>query len=163
MYSYITEELPALVAQTFPADLDRQGIFGHSMGGHGALTIALKNPDNYRSVSAFAPIAAPIHCPWGRKALTNYLGDDEGHWSEYDATELVKLRHDDREILIDQGEDDQFLAEQLYPHLFQNACATVGQPLTLRRHAGYDHGYYFIATFMGEHIAHHAATLNARN
>jgi S-formylglutathione hydrolase len=159
MYSYVTRELPRIIAEHFPADLTRQGIFGHSMGGHGALTIALKHPGVYRSVSAFAPIAAPTQCPWGQKAFSNYLGADRSAWRNYDATELVQSCHDGRHILIDQGEADQFLERELHPHLLEAACKEVGQPLTLRRHAGYDHGYYFISTFMADHIQHHASIL----
>ena len=129
------------------------------MGGHGALTIALKNRDRYRSVSAFAPICAPTRCPWGEKAFRGYLGDDPGPWRDYDATCLVESTSFDGEILIDQGTDDQFLAEQLHPHLFSEACADAGQRLDLRMQQGYDHGYYFIQSFMGEHIAHHGAAL----
>jgi S-formylglutathione hydrolase len=161
MYSYITEELNALVGGHFPVDRDRTGVFGHSMGGHGALTIALKNPDRFRSVSAFAPICAPQACPWGEKAFSNYLGDDRASWAAYDATSLIQSGCRTSAILIDQGEDDQFLDGQLKPHLFEAACEAADQPLTLRRHAGYDHSYYFIASFMADHIAHHAALLDA--
>ena len=161
MYTYVTAELPALIAAEFPARAGPAGIFGHSMGGHGALTIALKNPGTYRSVSAFAPIVAPTQCPWGEKAFTGYLGPDREAWRNYDATELVADSGFEGTILIDQGEDDQFLAEQLKPELFEAACAAVGQPLTLRRQPGYDHSYYFIATFIADHIAHHAAALAA--
>ena len=162
MYSYVTAELPALVEENFPARADARGIFGHSMGGHGALTIALKNPDRYRSVSAFAPIAAPTRAPWGKKAFSGYLGPGE-EWHGHDASELVGERPfpDGRPILVDQGTADQFLEEQLYPEVFQAACAEVGQPLTLRWCEGYDHGYYFISTFMEDHIGHHAEALNA--
>ncbi|HET7480121.1 MAG TPA: S-formylglutathione hydrolase [Rubrobacteraceae bacterium] len=164
MYSYVTEELPRIIEANFSASSEVRGIFGHSMGGHGALTIALKNPDRYRSVSAFAPIAAPTRAPWGEKAFSGYLGtEDKEKWREHDASELVRERPfpDGREILVDQGTGDQFLEEQLYPEVFENACADAGQPLTLRRHEGYDHGYYFISTFMEDHIRHHAKTLNA--
>ncbi|HWU56183.1 MAG TPA: alpha/beta hydrolase-fold protein, partial [Rhizomicrobium sp.] len=133
----------------------RQGIFGHSMGGHGALVTALRKPERYRSLSAFAPICAPSQCPWGVKAFTGYLGTDKGAWAEYDATELVQRRPFPGEILIDQGLDDKFLAEQLHPHLFEAAAGAAGQKLTLRRHAGYDHGYFFIQTFMDDHLRHH--------
>jgi S-formylglutathione hydrolase len=160
MGSYITQELRELVLAKFPARSDRVGLFGHSMGGHGALTLALKNPGLYQSVSAFAPIAAPMQCPWGVKAFSGYLGDDQAAWAQHDATELVKAGARLPNLLIDQGLGDKFLAEQLHPHLFEEACAQAGQPLTLRRHAGYDHGYYFISTFMGDHIAHHAQALN---
>jgi len=161
MYSHVTRELPAIVASNFPADIARQGIFGHSMGGHGALVCALRNPDIYRSVSAFAPICAPTQCPWGRKAFGGYLGDDSQPWSSYDATALVRERPFGGRILVDQGLADKFLAEQLYPEAFEEACATSGQSLTLRRHGGYDHGYFFIATFVEDHLRHHALTLCA--
>ena len=161
MASYVTRELRALVLQHFPARDDRVGLFGHSMGGHGALTLALNNPGLYQSVSAFAPIAAPMQCPWGLKALRGYLGDDPKAWARHDATELVKAGARLPPLLIDQGLADTFLAEQLHPELFEAACLAAGQPLTLRRHAGYDHGYYFIATFMADHIAHHARRLLA--
>ena len=163
MYTYVTRELPNLIADNFPANGDRAGIFGHSMGGHGALTLALKNPGRYRSVSAFAPICAPARCPWGEKAFSNYLGGDRESWLQHDASELVRERSfaDGREILIDQGTADQFLDEQLYPDAFEKACAGSGQPLSLRSHEDYDHSYYFISTFMEDHIRHHAATLNA--
>ena len=159
METYITQELPALVEEHFDADTKRCGIFGHSMGGHGALTLALRHAGLYQSVSAFAPIAAPSSCPWGVKAFTGYLGPDRAGWREHDATELVKAGARAPHLLIDQGLADQFLAEQLHPELFEAACSAAGQPLTLRRHEGYDHGYYFIASFMAEHIAHHAAAL----
>lgn len=162
MYSYVTRELPAVLAAHFAVDLERQGLFGHSMGGHGALVLALRNPAQYRSLSAFAPIAAPSRCPWGQKALTAYLGTERSAWSDYDASELVArgARHDG-EILIDQGLADKFLAEQLHPDIFETACKAAGQPLTLRRHAGYDHGYYFISTFIEDHLRHHAERLGA--
>jgi S-formylglutathione hydrolase len=161
MGSYVTQELRALVLQHFPTRADRVGLFGHSMGGHGALMLALKHPGLYQSVSALAPIAAPTQCPWGHKAFSGYLGDDREAWARHDATELVKGGARVPPLLVDQGLADKFLAEQLHPHLFEAACQAAGQPLTLRRHEGYDHGYYFIATFMADHIAHHAATLNA--
>lgn len=161
MYSYITRELPALIAENFPVKSDATGIFGHSMGGHGALTIALKNPDQYKSVSAFAPICAPSQCPWGEKALGNYLGQDRAGWADYDATELVQRRATDQHILIDQGADDQFLEQELHPHLFEQACKSSGQELTLRHHEGYDHSYYFIQTFMADHLTHHAKILGS--
>ena len=162
MYSYVTEELPALIESNFPARPDSRGIFGHSMGGHGALTIALKHPDRYRSVSAFAPISAPTRAPWGKKAFSNYLGPHEESWRKHDASELVLNNPfpDGRTILVDQGMGDQFLDEQLYPGVLQEACARAGQPLTLRRHEGYNHGYYFISTFVNDHLRHHAAALN---
>ena len=161
MGSYVAQELRQLVLSKFAARADRVGIFGHSMGGHGALTLALKNPGLYQSVSAFAPIAAPMRCPWGTKAFSGYLGDDTKAWARHDATELVKAGARVPPLLIDQGLADKFLAEQLHPHLFQAACIDAGQPLTLRMHEGFDHGYYFIATFMADHIAHHAKYLNA--
>jgi S-formylglutathione hydrolase len=164
MYSYVTEELPALVAANFPADLQRQGIFGHSMGGHGALTIGLKNRDRYLSISAFAPIAAPSACPWGQKAFTGYLGTDRAGWREYDATLLMLEVKDAKRgprILIDQGLADQFLERELHPQRFEEACARAGYPLTLRWHEGYDHGYYFISTFIDDHLRHHAQVLRA--
>jgi S-formylglutathione hydrolase len=162
MYSYVTQELPALIEADFAIDPQRLGIFGHSMGGHGALVVALKNPERYRSVSAFAPIAAPKTCPWGEKAFTGYLGADKGQWSGYDATELVAQVQDAARrpaILIDQGTSDQFLEEQLHPHRFEAAAKKVGYPVTLRHQTGYDHGYYFISTFMEDHLRHHARTL----
>ncbi|CAN5515401.1 S-formylglutathione hydrolase [soil metagenome] len=161
MGSYVTRELRALVLEHFEAREDRIGLFGHSMGGHGALTLALNHPGLYQSVSAFAPIAAPMQCPWGLKAFSGYLGSDRKAWARHDATELIKSGARLPPLLIDQGLADKFLAEQLHPELFEAACAAAGQQLTLRRHEGYDHGYYFIATFMADHIAHHAATLNA--
>ena len=160
MGSYVAQELRQLVRSKFAARADRVGIFGHSMGGHGALTLALKNPGLYQSVSAFAPIAAPMRCPWGTKAFSGYLGDDTKAWARHDATELVKAGARVPPLLIDQGLADKFLAEQLHPHLFEAACIEAGQALTLRRHEGFDHGYYFIATFMADHIAHHAKYLN---
>jgi len=159
MYSYVVDELPLLVAEQFPVDPERAGIFGHSMGGHGALTIALRNPGQYRSVSAFAPIVAPTQVPWGHKALPRFLGDDREAWKQYDACELVGRGRFPGTILIDQGTDDSFLDEQLRPELFEQACRSAGQPLTLRRHAGYDHGYYFIQTFVEDHLRHHAEAL----
>jgi S-formylglutathione hydrolase len=163
MYSYVRDELRETVLANLPVDGDRLGIFGHSMGGHGALMMALRNPDIYRSVSAFAPIAAPSLCPWGEKAFGGYLGQDRAAWKAYDASELVaSTTHKFAEgILIDQGLSDQFLSEQLYPDVFEAACLAAGQPLTLRRHVGYDHGYYFISTFIEDHIAHHAKVLLA--
>ncbi|TXL76285.1 S-formylglutathione hydrolase [Vineibacter terrae] len=161
MHAYVTQELPALVTQHLPARRDRLGIFGHSMGGHGALVAALRHAGLYRSVSAFAPIAAPSRCPWGEKAFSRYLGSDRGAWAAWDATALVEAGGRCPPILIDQGMDDQFLEQQLHPHLFEAACRKTGQPLVLRRHDGYDHGYYFISTFMADHIGHHAAALNA--
>lgn len=159
MYTYVVEELPALIESHFPADSQRQGICGHSMGGHGALVCALRNPDRYRSVSAFAPIAAPSRCPWGEKAFRAYLGDDRSLWHSYDASELVQTQPFPQTILIDQGLADPFLNNQLLPEAFEQACLHRQQPLNLRRHPGYDHGYFFIATFIGDHIRHHAAAL----
>jgi S-formylglutathione hydrolase len=159
MESYVTGELPAVLAQHFPARPGAMGVFGHSMGGHGALTLALRHPGLYRSVSAFAPIAAPMHGPWGVKAFTGYLGADRSAWAAHDATALVESGARCPPLLIDQGEADKFLAEQLLPHRFEAACRNAGQPLTLRRHAGYDHGYFFIASFVEDHLRHHAAAL----
>ncbi|MBD1835634.1 S-formylglutathione hydrolase [Cyanobacteria bacterium FACHB-472] len=159
MYSYVVRELPALIADNFPVQPENMGIFGHSMGGHGALVCALRNPDIYKSVSAFAPIAAPMRCPWGQKAFSNYLGADQESWRDYDASELVLSAKFNRPILIDQGTADQFLAEQLLPEAFEKACAEAGQPLTLRYQEGYNHSYYFIATFIEDHIRHHAIAL----
>jgi S-formylglutathione hydrolase len=164
MYSYVTEELPALINADFPADRTRQGIFGHSMGGHGALTIALRNPDRYRSISAFAPIAAPSRVPWGKKAFTGYLGADESLWGAYDATTLMRQVTDAKQrpkILIDQGGSDQFLETQLQPQLLEEAAREVGYPLKLRYQPGFDHGYYFISTFIKDHLQHHAKALLA--
>jgi S-formylglutathione hydrolase len=161
MYSYVTRELPALIGEKFPADPSRQGIFGHSMGGHGALVCALRNPGQYRSLSALAPVAAPMRCPWGKKAFKGYLGDDHVAWQEYDASELVKRARFAGPILVDQGLADKFLADQLYPEIFEAACREARQPLTLRRQEGYDHGYFFISTFMEDHLRHHAEQLKA--
>jgi S-formylglutathione hydrolase len=160
MYSYILE-LRELVLATLPADPARCGIFGHSMGGHGALVLALRNPTLFRSVSAFAPIAAPIQSPWGKKAFTGYLGSDQDRWRDYDASVLMASAQQPfpKGILIDQGDADQFLAEQLYPNTFAAACERAGQPLELRRHAGYDHGYYFISTFIADHLRFHRRQL----
>jgi S-formylglutathione hydrolase len=160
MYSYVTQELPAVINAHFPARPERQSIFGHSMGGHGALVCALRNPAQYVSVSAFAPIAAPMRCPWGQKAFTNYLGPAREAWRAYDACELVRRQKRDGTILIDQGLADKFLAEQLYPDVFAGACRESGQALNLRRQDGYDHGYYFISSFIEDHLRHHAAALN---
>ncbi|QDZ07369.1 S-formylglutathione hydrolase [Sphingomonas panacisoli] len=159
MRSYIEDELPALVAAEFPADMARQGITGHSMGGHGALTIGLRNPDRFRSVSAFAPIVSPLHCPWGEKALTGYLGQDRTTWRKYDACALIEDGARVPEILVDQGDADQFLSDQLKPELLSDACRTAGIDLTLRMQPGYDHSYYFISTFMPDHVAWHAERL----
>lgn len=159
LYSYVTRELPELVQSLGQVCEDRQSIFGHSMGGHGALVCALRNRDRYRSVSAFAPIAAPSQCPWGEKAFSGYLGADRSSWREYDATELIARERYSGPILIDQGTSDKFLAEQLLPETFANACRASGTPLQLRYRDGYDHGYYFIATFMAEHLQFHAERL----
>jgi S-formylglutathione hydrolase len=161
MYSYVTHELPALIADKFPADGSRQGVFGHSMGGHGALVCALRNPGQYKSLSAFAPIAAPMRCPWGKKAFKGYLGDDHAAWGQYDASELVRATRFPGPILIDQGLADKFLSDQLYPEVLEAACRESGQPLILRRQEGYDHGYFFISTFMEDHLRHHALQLSA--
>jgi S-formylglutathione hydrolase len=161
MYTYVTKELPALVEAHFPVDRERAGIFGHSMGGHGALVCALRNPERYRSLSAFAPICAPMRCPWGEKAFSGYLGADRAAWRAYDATELAKTARWPREVLVDQGAADDFLDEQLKPQLLQEAFRAAGIPLTLRYQAGYDHSYYFMASFMADHIAHHARILKA--
>ena len=164
MESYLLEELLPLVANALPIDGARLGLFGHSMGGHGALTLALRHPGRFKSLSAFAPICAPTRCPWGEKALTGYLGPDRTSWGEHDATVLMEnqpLAPYPGGILIDQGLDDKFLADQLHPHLFEAACSAIGQPLTLRRHAGYDHGYYFIQSFIDDHLRHHAQQLGA--
>ena len=159
MYSYVTLELPAVVQSLGAARADSQGVFGHSMGGHGALVCALRNPDKYRTVSAFAPIAAPSQCPWGEKAFRGYLGEDRSAWLNYDATDLVRTHGHRGRILIDQGSADKFLSEQLKPEVFADACRKAGVDLSLRFHAGYDHGYYFIATFMEEHLRFHAQRL----
>jgi S-formylglutathione hydrolase len=159
MYSYVTRELPELVQSLGNVRSDRQGIFGHSMGGHGALICALRNRDQYRSVSAFAPIAAPSQCPWGVKAFTGYLGADRAAWSEYDASELVSRRAYDDSILIDQGTGDKFLQEQLLPERFADACRKSNTSLHLNYRDGYDHGYYFISTFMADHLQFHAGRL----
>lgn len=165
MESYLLDELLPLIAANFPIDTARVGITGHSMGGHGALTLALRHPGVFKSVSAFAPICAPTQCPWGRKAFAGYLGADETAWQAHDATHLMAQQSAapfPGGILIDQGLADKFLPEQLHPHLLEAACAQIGQPLTLRRHAGYDHGYYFVATFMQDHVAHHASALQEK-
>lgn len=161
MESYVVEELYDLVIQQFAVQAERIGIFGHSMGGHGALTLALKYPEKFKSVSAFAPICAPSQCPWGEKAFSNYLGSDQAEWLKHDASALVQTKTAHfADILIDQGLSDQFYS-QLNPALFQQACQAVGQPLTLREHAGYDHGYYFIQSFIDDHLQFHAVQLEA--
>ncbi|MGH0037516.1 MAG: S-formylglutathione hydrolase [Myxococcota bacterium] len=159
MYTYVAEELPAFVAANFAVDPERQGITGHSMGGHGALTLAFRHPERYRSLSAFAPIVAPSRCPWGEKAFGAYLGDDREAWRAHDACELAAHAGWSSPILVDQGDADPFLEEQLKPGLFREACAAAGIPLELRLQPGYDHSYYFIASFMGDHLAHHARLL----
>lgn len=159
LYSWITHELPAVVAAHFPVDGARQGIFGHSMGGHGALVCALRNPGQYRSASALAPIGAPSRCPWGERAFTGYLGPDRSDWAAYDASELVRRQPFDGEIRVDQGLADKFLVDQLKPELFVAACREAGQRLDYRAHAGYDHGYFFVQSFVPEHLAFHAARL----
>lgn len=158
MQDYVADELPALVAQHFPAN-DRRAISGHSMGGHGALVTALRHPRRYRSVSAFAPIVAPSQVPWGQKAFTAYLGGDAQGWREWDAVECIKAAPERLPLLVDQGASDEFLDRQLRPALLQAACDAAAHPLTLRLHAGYDHSYYFVASFLAEHFAHHAAAL----
>lgn len=161
MESYVVEELYDLVIQQFSVQAERIGIFGHSMGGHGALTLALKHPEKFKSVSAFAPICAPSQCPWGEKAFSNYLGSDQAEWLKHDATALVQTKTAHfADILIDQGLSDQFYS-QLNPALFQQACQAAGQPLTLREHAGYDHGYYFIQSFIDDHLQFHAVQLES--
>jgi S-formylglutathione hydrolase len=159
MHDYVARELPELIAQLFPADAKRFGIFGHSMGGHGALVLGLRHPDRFRSLSAFAPISSPSQVPWGVKAFTNYLGSDRSTWAEWDANALVRKQAYGGPILIDQGLADKFLEVQLKPELFEAACETVGQKLVLRRHEGYDHGYYFIESFIEDHLRHHASAL----
>jgi S-formylglutathione hydrolase len=159
MQSYIVGELPDLIAAHFPVDLARQGITGHSMGGHGALTLGLKNPQTYKSVSAFAPIVSPLACPWGEKALSGYLGHDRATWRAYDACALIEDGARVADLLVDQGAADNFLTEQLKPELLEIACAAAAIPLTLRLQPGYDHSYYFIASFMEDHLRWHAARL----
>ena len=160
MYDYIVDELPALIEANFPVTESR-GISGHSMGGHGALVIALRNPGRYRSVSAFSPIVAPSQVPWGQKALAAYLGEDRASWGAWDATALVADVQERLPLLVEQGDADEFLVAQLKPELLQAACAAAGHPLELRMQPGYDHSYYFIQSFIGEHIAYHAKALNA--
>lgn len=159
MRDYIETELPALVATHFPADMRRQGIMGHSMGGHGALTISLRNPGRYGATSAFAPIVSPLSCPWGEKALGGYLGPDRGAWAEYDACQLIANGARLPDLLVDQGDTDNFLTEQLKTELLSQACAAAGQKATIRMQPGYDHSYYFISTFMAEHLRWHAERL----
>lgn len=159
MWTYVTAELPALVGKNFPVDSDRQSITGHSMGGHGALTIALRHPGRFRSVSAFAPIVAPSRVPWGEKALSRYLGMDRGPWRSHDTVALIEDGARVDELLVDIGEADPFLERELRPELLEQACSGAGISLTLRRHAGYDHSYYFISSFMADHVAWHAERL----
>ena len=159
MATYVTQELPALVEREFPVSAERRGVFGHSMGGHGALVTALRDPARWHSVSAFAPIANPAAVPWGQKAFPRFLGPDQGAWGEWDASLLMRRRAYPGPVLVDQGLADQFLAQQLHPEALEAAAAASGQQLTLRRHAGYDHSYWFIQSFMGDHIAHHAHQL----
>ncbi len=160
MYDYCNEELPALISDNFPVDTSRQGIFGHSMGGHGAITIALKNPHRFRSVSAFAPIASPMNCPWGKKALGGYLGRDHDVWRLHDSSALIEDGATPLPLRVDQGDADDFLDEQLKPERLVAACEAKGFPLIFRQHAGYDHSYYFIASLMDEQLAFHAKYLN---
>ena len=163
MYSYIVNELPQVVAANFPIDSSRTGIFGHSMGGHGALTMALKNPGSYKSVSAFAPICSPMRCPWGEKALAGYLGPDRARWREYDSTALLEDRGwDGPPLLVDQGTHDQFLNTQLKPDLLREACAQRNVPLELRMQEGYDHSYFFVASFIEDHLRFHAGQVREK-
>ena len=155
MWSYVTDELPRLVAAGFPVDLERQGIMGHSMGGHGALTVALRNPERFRSVSAFAPIVAPSEVPWGTKALGGYLGEDREQWRRHDAVALIREGARVPELLVDVGDADPFIEKELRPELLEEACEAAAIPLTLRIQPGYDHSYFFISTFMADHIAWH--------
>jgi S-formylglutathione hydrolase len=159
MRGYIEGELPAIIADQFPVDMNRQGIMGHSMGGHGALTFSLRSPGRYRSTSAFAPIVSPMNCPWGEKALGGYLGDDRRLWEEYDTCALINGGARLPDLLVDQGEADNFLTEQLKTHLLVEACEAAGQTATIRMQPGYDHSYYFISTFMAQHLAWHAERL----
>ena len=159
MYDYIVDELPALINTEFPVDAERVGISGHSMGGHGALTIALKNPGRFRSATAFSPICSPANCPWGEKALGNYLGPEREAWREYDTTALLAGASEKLPVLVDQGDADNFLAEQLKTPLLEQACADAGYPMTIRMQEGYDHSYFFIASFIGDHLAFHAGCL----
>ena len=159
MRSYVEQELPALIAGAFPVDMDRQGISGHSMGGHGALTVSLRNPGRFRSTSAFAPIVSPLNCPWGEKALTGYIGDDRAAWREYDACALIEDGARLPELLVDQGRADTFLDEQLKTHLLEEACRKADIPATIRMQEGYDHSYFFVSSFIDDHIAWHAKRL----
>jgi len=159
MRGYIEGELPGIIADQFPVDMNRQGIMGHSMGGHGALTISLRSPGRFRSTSAFAPIVSPMNCPWGEKALGGYLGDDRRLWEEYDSCALIEAGARLPDLLVDQGEADNFLTDQLKTHLLVEACEATGQTATIRMQPGYDHSYYFISTFMAQHLAWHAERL----
>lgn len=162
METYLARELPAVIGEHLPVDVGHLGLFGHSMGGHGALTLALRHPGLFKSLSALAPICAPTQCPWGHKAFSGYLGSNQNEWLQHDATALMgdmKAAPHPEGILIDQGLADKFLEVQLHPHLFEAACASVDQPITIRRHVGYDHGYYFISTFVNDHLDHHAQIL----
>ncbi|WP_373473284.1 S-formylglutathione hydrolase [Sphingorhabdus lacus] len=161
MRGYIESELPRLLAEHFPVDMERQGIMGHSMGGHGALTLSLRDPGKYKATSAFAPIVSPLNCPWGEKALGGYLGPDRETWAEYDACALIAAGARLPDLLVDQGEADNFLTDQLKTHLLVEACEAAGQKATIRMQPGYDHSYYFISTFMADHLAWHAARLKA--
>ncbi len=161
MHDYVVQELPELIQAHFNVDAARRGVFGHSMGGHGALSLALRNPGVYRSVSAFAPIVAPSECPWGEKAFTGYLGADRTAWRAYDSCALIADARERLPLLVDQGEADEFLHDQLMPEKLQTACAQAGHPLQLRMQPGYDHSYYFIASFMADHLRHHATALKA--
>ena len=162
MYDYIVNEIPEILESNFNADMNRVAISGHSMGGHGALVIGLRNPDIFRSISAFSPICAPMQCPWGQKAFTNYLGEDTETWKEYDASELVNNAKVKSEILIDQGTGDKFLEEQLKPEIFEQKCREAGYPLKLRMQTGYDHSYYFVSSFIKDHIEFHIKNLNEK-
>ena len=153
------DELRQIVENNFSIDSQKRGIFGHSMGGHGALTLALRHPDVFQSISAFAPICAPTQCPWGKKAFSGYLGEDTALWEQHDASRLIQKNPFRTRILIDQGTEDEFLAEQLHPEVFRKACESVSQPLELRMQEGYDHSYYFISTFIEDHLEHHAREL----
>ena len=159
MRDYLENELPAIIADQFPADMARQGITGHSMGGHGALTLSLRNPGRFKSTSAFAPIVSPLNCPWGYKALSGYLGNDRAAWEDYDACALIARGARLPDLLVDQGDADNFLLEQLKTHLLEDACRTAGQEATIRMQPGYDHSYYFISTFMADHLHWHAERL----
>ncbi len=161
MYTYISRELPELVESLFPVDAKRSGIFGHSMGGHGALVVGMRNPSRFKSISAFAPIVSPLNCPWGQKAFNGYLGADASTWKEYDSCELVRALNPRTPLLVDVGDADNFLAEQLKPHLLREACEQNGVTLNLRMQSGYDHSYFFVSSFIGDHIQFHARQLSA--